>query len=225
MLKRPGKLRKAISRLMVMLCVTLVASAVINIYMIKRYDNRILDADTLEQVQSDCILVLGAGVWQGNRPSPMLEDRLNQGIELYVSGVSNRLLMSGDHGRKDYDEVNVMKAYAKDAGIESDHIFMDHAGFSTYESMVRANQVFEVEKVVIVTQKYHLYRALYMANELGMDAYGVASNPRDYYGQSGREFREYLARVKDFFYVIARPKPTYLGEVISIKGKGGLTDD
>lgn len=216
---------KVLGRLMIGITFVIVASAIINLYMIKKYEDRILDVESIEQMESDCILVLGAGVWQGNRPSPMLEDRLKQGIELYISGVSNRLLMSGDHGRKDYDEVNVMKAYAKDAGIEGDHIFMDHAGFSTYESMVRANQVFEVEKVVIVTQKYHLYRALYMANELGMEAYGVASDPRDYYGQRGRDFREYLARVKDFFYVLARPKPTYLGEVIPIYKKGSLTDD
>ncbi|PKM58147.1 MAG: SanA protein [Firmicutes bacterium HGW-Firmicutes-3] len=222
---RSGKFMKVLSRLMIGITVVVVASAIINLYMIKKYEDRILDVESIELMESDCILVLGAGVWQGNRPSPMLEDRLNQGIELYMSGVSNRLLMSGDHGRKDYDEVNVMKAYAKDAGIESDHIFMDHAGFSTYESMVRANQVFEVEKVVIVTQKYHLYRALYMANELGMDAYGVASDSRDYYGQRRRDFREYLARVKDFFYVLARPKPTYLGEVIPIYEKGSLTDD
>lgn len=179
-------------------------------------------ATDLDQV--DCILVLGAGVW-GDRPTHMLQDRLDFGIDLYKRGVSNRLLMSGDHGRKNYDEVNVMKDYAIDMGITSSHIFMDHAGFSTYDSLYRARDIFQAKKIVIVTQEYHLYRALYIADKLGLEAYGVASNPREYVGQSSRDAREVLARVKDFFYVIAKPKPTYLGESIPVSGDGDVTND
>jgi vancomycin permeability regulator SanA len=181
------------------------------------------EASSLEEV--DCILILGAGVWEGGRPSPMLEDRLLQGIELYKAGVSDKLLMSGDHGRKDYDEVNVMKQYAIDAGIPSENIFMDHAGFSTYESMYRARDIFEADKILLVTQGYHMYRALYVGKELGLEVYGVASDPRIYAGQSYREAREVLARVKDFFYVIMKPEPTYLGDAIPVSGNGDLTND
>ncbi len=181
------------------------------------------EADDLEGV--DCILVLGAGVWEGGRPSHMLEDRLEQGIELYDAGVSDRLLMSGDHGREEYDEVNVMKQFAIDAGIPSMNIFMDHAGFSTYESLYRARDIFGADKILIVTQEYHLYRALYIADKLGLEAYGVGSDPRQYAGQKYREAREVLARVKDFCYVITKPEPTYLGEAIPVSGNGDLTND
>lgn len=197
----------------------------INGYVKASVKDRILSAEDASEINADCILVLGAGVWSGGRPSFMLEDRLNQAIDLYKKGVSQKLLMSGDHSREDYDEVNVMKKYAMDAGIESQNIFMDHAGFSTYESIYRARDIFQAENIIIVTQKYHLYRALYIADQLGVTAYGVASDPRDYRGQSYREFREVLARVKDYFYVIFKPEPTFLGEAIPINGNGDLTND
>lgn len=173
----------------------------------------------------DCILVLGAGIRNGS-PSPMLEDRLNTAIELYFSSPSQKIIMSGDHGTKDYDEVNVMKKYAIEKGVPSEDIFMDHAGFSTYESIYRARDIFKAEKIVIVTQKYHLYRALYIANSLGVTAIGINSDPRAYAGQTYREFREILARDKDFMYCIFKPAPTYLGEAIPvINGNGNITND
>ena len=172
----------------------------------------------------DCILVLGCGVW-GDTPSHMLEDRLLEGISLCQSGASKKLLMSGDHGRKGYDEVNVMKKFAVDRGIPSEDVFMDHAGFSTYESMYRAKEIFKAEKILIVTQDYHLYRAIYDARALGLEAYGVASNPRSYGGQLYRDIREILARNKDFIYSIIKPEPTYLGEAIPVQGNGNLTND
>lgn len=172
----------------------------------------------------DCILVLGAGVW-GDRPSPMLEDRLLEGIKLYKNKVSPKIMMTGDHGTKEYDEVNVMKTFAIENGVPSGDIFMDHAGFSTYESIYRARDVFAAKKIIIVTQEYHLYRALYIANELGIEAYGVPADPRQYVGALYRELREILARNKDFIQCIFKPKPTYLGEVIPIFGDGNLTND
>ncbi len=172
----------------------------------------------------DCILVLGCGV-RGETPSHMLEDRLLQGIELYENSASTKMLMSGDHGREHYDEVNVMKNFAVERGVASEDIFMDHAGFSTYESMYRAKEIFKAEKVLIVTQDYHLYRAIYDARALGLEAYGVASNPRSYSGQLYRDIREILARNKDFIYCIIQPEPTYLGEAIPVQGNGNVTND
>jgi len=183
-------------------------------------DNR--DYIKIEDV--DCIIVLGAGVW-GDKPSPMLEDRLLEAIKLYNNKVSPKIIMSGDHGSKDYDEVNIMKKFAIEKGVPSEDIFMDHAGFSTYESIYRAKEVFEANKIVIVTQKYHLYRALYIANQLGIEAYGVNSDPRRYVGEAYRELREILARNKDFFSCIFKPKPKYLGEAIPVSGSGDLTND
>ena len=172
----------------------------------------------------DCIVVLGAAIW-GDKPSPMLEDRLLEGINLYKKNVSNKILMSGDHGRKGYDEVSIMKKFAIEKGVPSEDIFMDHAGFSTYESIYRAKEIFQAKKIIIVTQEYHLHRALYIANRLGIEAYGVGSDPRQYVGATAREIREILARNKDFVKSIFKLKPTYLGEKIPINGNGDITND
>ena len=199
---------------------------IINGYVKKTSEKWILSIDEAKELEStDCILVLGAGVKNNERPSDMLNDRLETGIELYNQKVSDKILMSGDHGRKDYDEVNVMKNFAINKGVPSEDVFMDHAGFSTYESMYRAKEVFEADKIVIVSQKYHLYRAIYIARSLGLEAYGVPSDVREYRGQRYRDFREVIARVKDFFNVIIKPEPTYLGEAIPVSGNGDLTND
>ncbi len=198
--------------------------AVVNgivIFSAKRF---ILSEEEAAERNADCMLVLGAYA-SGNWLSPMLQDRVEQGIALYRLGAAPKLLMSGDHGREDYDEVNAMKAYALAAGVPDEDVFMDHAGFSTYESAYRAKAVFQARTVIIVTQKYHLYRAVYVARRLGLDAYGVASDPRPYANQLQREIREVAARTKDFFYAIFRPKPTYLGEVIPVFGDGRQTND
>ena len=171
----------------------------------------------------DCIIILGAGIW-GDKPSPMLEDRLLEGIKLYQNNVSDKIIMSGDNGKEEYNEVEIMKNYAKEKGIPSENIFMDHAGFSTYESIYRAKEIFEAKKVVIVTQKYHLYRALYVANQLGLEAYGVGADPRQYVGATYREIREILAREKDFVKCIFKLKPTYLGDTIPVSGNGDVTN-
>lgn len=180
------------------------------------------EANTLTDV--DCILILGAGI-RGNSPSPMLEDRLLQGISLYENNVSPKILVSGDHMNKDYDEVNVMKDYLIGNKIPSQDVFMDHAGISTYDSIYRAKYIFQAKKIVIVTQQYHLYRALYIADQLGLEAYGIASNPRTYTNQSIREVREILARTKDFFKILTKATSTYLGEEISLNGNGDITND
>ncbi|MBQ2730603.1 MAG: YdcF family protein [Clostridia bacterium] len=174
---------------------------------------------------ADCILVLGCKVHENGRPSDMLRDRLETALSLFDAGAAPKLLMSGDHGQKEYDEVNAMKDFAVDAGVKSEDVFMDHAGFSTYESLYRAREIFGCKKVIVVTQKYHLYRALYIAEALGIEARGVAADLHTYGGQTGREVREILARGKDFFSCLFRAKPTYLGEAIPISGNGDLTND
>ena len=187
---------------------------------------RILQPEEAAQIEGvDCILVLGCQVKNNGVPSDMLADRLRRGVELYDAGVAPKLLMSGDHGRTDYNEVGAMKQYAMNTGIPSADIFMDHAGFSTYESMYRAKHIFEADKIIIVTQQYHLHRALHIARSLGIEAYGVAADYRAYSGQTARDVREVLARVKDFGTSILHPKPTFLGNVIPISGNGNLTND
>lgn len=188
-------------------------------------DQIITPEKAAELTDIDCILVLGCYVHDSGRPSDMLADRLRRGIELYQSGAAPKLLMSGDHGQKDYNEVKAMKLEAMEEGIPSEDIFMDHAGFSTYESIFRARDVFAADKIIIVTQEYHLYRALHVANALGVEAYGVAADYHTYVGQAYREMREILARNKDYATSILKPNPTYLGEVIPVSGDGNLTND
>lgn len=187
-------------------------------------EDQILSMDEAAKTNADAILVLGARVWDNSEPSAVLADRLDVGIAAYQAGVSDRLLMSGDHGQADYDEVNTMKTYAIEAGIPSSDIFMDHAGFSTYESLYRARDVFQVKSIVIVTQRYHLYRALYIANRMGLTAYGVVSGLQTYSGMPRFVARELLARTKDFFYTLLMPLPTYLGASVPITGDGNLTN-
>ena len=152
------------------------------------------------------ILVLGAGVKPDGTPSQMLEDRLKTAISLYKSGAATTILMSGDNKSPDYDEVTPMKNYALSHGVSEDAIRCDSLGLSTYESIWRALNVFEYESMVIVSQTYHLSRALYIADSLGVDACGVSASTRAYGGQVWYDFRESVARCKDFVFTIVKPK-------------------
>ena len=219
------KLTKTLKIIGILMLTAVAAAAGINCAMLLKTRDRILEEDKAKLRDADCILVLGAGVRDDGSPSHMLTDRLIVGIRLYENGAAPKLLMSGDHGREDYDEVNTMKAYAVSSGIPGEDVFMDHAGFSTYESLIRARDVFGVKRVIIVTQEYHLYRALWLAEELGMEAVGVSADLRTYIGQSVRETREVLARCKDFVIGMIQPDPTYRGSFIDIHGDGGVTDD
>ncbi len=197
----------------------------VNRHMSSSVADRILSPAEAAELDADCILVLGAGLRKDNTPSPILRERIDRGMELYRLGAAPKLLMSGDHGRVEYNEVGVMKALAIESGIPSEDIFMDHAGFSTYESLYRARDVFCAKRVIIVSQKYHLFRALYIADQLGIEAYGVGADVQRFYGQTTREMRESAARVKDFLYCMIKPSPTYLGDTIPVSGNGDLTND
>ena len=224
------KKKKALKRsLIILICLAVVGTAVmliINGVVKSAGKDRIIsveDATKLEDI--DCVIVLGCQVKDDGSLSGMLKDRMWRALELYEAEVAPKLLMSGDHGREDYDEVGAMKNYAVENGVPSENVFMDHAGFSTYETMYRAKEIFESDKVVIVTQEYHLYRALYIAEQLGIDAYGVSSDFHNYAGQTMRECREILARCKDWAMCIFKPEPKYLGEAIPVSGNGDLTND
>lgn len=216
-------MKKIIKYIFIIILIMIVILFGINYYVKFSTSKRIVD-DYNSLVGIDAILVLGAGV-RNNRPSLMLEDRLKKGLELYNNNLSDKIIVSGDHGSDDYDEVNTMKSYIICNGVATSDVFMDHAGFSTYDSIYRAKEIFLAKKIVIVSQEYHLYRALYIADNLGLEAYGVKAEPKEYYGDNYRELREIMARVKDFFKVIIKPKPKYLGESIPVSGDGNITND
>lgn len=179
--------------------------------------DRILPAEETPPADLDCILVLGCSVHADGSPSLMLADRLTRAVELYQAGWAKKLLMSGDNGQEEYNEVAAMKAWAMDHGVPEEDVVLDYAGFSTYDSIYRARDIFQVKRMVIITQEYHLYRALYVAEALGVEAWGVAADGQNYPGQERRDLREILARDKDVLWTIFQPKPKYLGEVIPIR--------
>lgn len=199
----------------------------IQIVVIGSTKNRILSLEEMSKLNDvDCILILGAGIDKNNKPSLMLKERLDTGIDVYDLNITDKIIMSGDHTRNNHDEVNVMKKYTIDnTDISSSNIFMDHAGVSTYDSIYRAKKIFGVDKMIIVTQGYHLYRALYIAKSLGIETYGIDATKKVYDGQEMRDIREVAARCKDFLKTIVKPKSMFLGEKISLEDNADVTND
>ena len=224
-------MKKILKRIIFILLILMLAAVLLvvltDLYVVNSQKDRIISEDKAAGLTDvDCILVLGCGVNPDGTPSPMLRDRLMCAERVYEAGNVPKLLMSGDHGKVDYNEVRTMRYFILCEGeaISSD-IFMDHAGFSTYESIYRAKEVFGVKKAIIVTHEYHLSRALYIADKLGIEAYGVGMVDNYPSGKDFRLFREILARTKDFFKCIIKPEPTFLGNKIDIHGDGNVTDD
>lgn len=181
------------------------------------------DSESVPKVYTG--LVLGSLVFENGNPSGVVRQRLDTTVELYRAGKIKRILVSGDHGQEDYDEVNSMKNYLLKKDIPLEDIFLDHAGFDTYSSMVRAKEVFEIDDVIIITQKFHLPRSVYIARKKGLKAYGIASNPNGWYETHYNRGRDKISRVKAFFDVMFNRKPKYLGEKIPINGSNEKTLD
>jgi vancomycin permeability regulator SanA len=173
--------------------------------------------------EREVAIVFGAGLFDG-RPSPALADRLDGAIELYERGSVAHLLMSGDNSRPDYDEVSAMRDYAIERGVPAQAITRDYAGFDTYDTCYRARDIFGVDGAVLVTQDYHLARALYTCDQLGLDVVGLAVPDWQFRsGDLGYEYssrdqvaytvREWLARSKAFVDTnVLHPEPTHLGD-------------
>ena len=195
----------------------------INFYMIGSTNDQVItntEAAALSDV--DYILVLGASVHAGT-PSTMLKDRLDTAITIYQGNSDDRFLMSGDSSDQYYDEVGTMKSYCMEQGVPEEAIDLDPAGLSTYESVENVIKESNAGKVIIVTQRYHMYRALFLANHLGVDAYGVCATESHYTGQTDREIREIFARCKDFVLSIFGEKSkTLIGNLILKVDQSGM---
>ena len=195
--------------LITIITIIVLSPLLINLYVILSMTSSIITKEEYQQVKDvDYILVLGASV-RRERPSPMLEDRLKKAIELYNINTQNKILVTGDHTKEDYDEVTIMKNYLLENNIPEEKIIMDPGGVSTYDSIFRAKKYLKAQKIIIVSQKYHLYRALYIADSLGIEAYGVPADDIKYKGTAYREVREILARNKDFIKSIIKPTSYY----------------
>lgn len=185
--------------------------------------NLVTPIDELEH--APIAIVLGAKVKADGVPSDILRDRLLTAIDLYDRGLVDKLLLSGDDGQVEYDEVNAMRLFVLDHGVVPEDVFLDHAGFDTYDSMVRAREVFGVSSAIIVTQDFHLPRALYLARSEGIDVQGIAADRQTYVGILRYRVREIPASVKAVLNVLFDVAPTYLGEPIDSTGDGQVTWD
>lgn len=178
-------------------------------------------AQSVDEVpHTEVAMVLGASVYRGS-PSPILAERADSAIALYKADKVSKILVTGDNGALSYDEVTPVRKYLLDAGIPSQDIFLDHAGFDTYSSMYRAREVFLARSLTIVTQDFHLPRALWIARHLGLEAYGVVAeggehSPEDY-------IREIPASVKAIVNVFTDRQPKYLGPTLPLSGNGEET--
>lgn len=180
----------------------------------------------LNEIESSQVaLVLGARVYSDNRLSPIFKDRLDSGLELYNNKKANKILVSGDHGTKKYDEVNSAKKYLLKNKVKEEDIFLDHAGFDTYDSLIRAKKVFSINEVIIVSQNFHLNRALYIADKSGLKAIGYSADKHIYMNQFKNTSREFLARIKAFLDIQLNSRPKFLGIKIDIYGDGRLSWD
>ena len=221
MLKVVGRLLAAV--LAIAFAVVLVFAGT-NAAAILTTQDDIVDQQAAASFDADAIIVLGASVHPDGTPSGILQNRLDDGIALYFAGAAPKIIMSGDNGTESYNECWAMKQYAISQGVPSEDVFCDHAGFSTYETMYRARHVFGAERIVVATQTYHLYRALYDAQGVGMEAIGVPSDYGEYANQSWYDIREVFARTKDFFQVLFSVPSTFVGDPISLDQSGDVTD-
>lgn len=230
-LERPGAWwrRHRRARLAVWTCLALgaiglLAVASVNAWVIYSAAPQIRpDAATVPHSQA--AIIFGAAVYRDGRLSAVTYDRVQTGVDLYRAGRVEKLIISGDCGRTDYDEVNPMTAQALRAGIPPEDVFTDYAGFSTYDTVARAKRVFKVETAVLVTQRFHLPRALMIARSYGLSAVGAPADRRIYSERRRMAARECLARTKDFIKAILRPDPAFLGAEIPITADGRLTRD
>lgn len=194
----------------------------VNFYIIKSTQDQIyLNQNDLPEYQT--ALLLGAKVYDNGILSPIMRDRADVAIEIYNSSKVKKILVSGDHGTTGYDEVNAIKNYLLESGVDKKDIFLDHAGFDTYDSVYRAKNIFEVESMIIVTQKFHLPRAVYISNSLGVESAGIVADRRYIFLRN--YLRESLSRVKAFFNVNFNAQPQFLGERIPITGDSGKSWD
>lgn len=185
---------------LILLGVLMLCALVINLHVVRRGQEKIR-TEFSPNDHYDCILVLGAGLRADGTPSDMLRDRLQRAVTLYEMGVSEVILLSGDRSGEDYDEVSAMERYCLEAGVPAEALVLDHEGFSTFETIENLKKETDFRRVIVVTQSYHLYRALYIAEQMDLAADGYSADVREYRGQIYRDLREIAARIKDFFAV------------------------
>lgn len=217
-----AKLRTYLKYL-VIVCVAIYTAVLFINWRINSIGKPLVYNDMTKAPPAYTVIVLGASVYSNGNLSPILKDRVDTAYELYQAGKVKRFLLSGDHGQDNYDEVNAMKDYLNAKGVSDEAIFLDHAGFDTYDSMYRAKIIFKVDSAIVVTQRFHLPRALYIARALDLNYIGVSADKRNYQYLESLERREKIANIKAYWEVLINKKPTYLGEPVPITGDSKLS--
>ena len=217
--------KRFLAAFLVAVGISILATVIINMGMILAAKSYVYSDINLLPPRT-AVLVLGSQT-HGTRLSPVLQDRVDAAIEILEKQTGQKIILSGDSGGRFYDEVNAMWLYVLENApeIPEENIFLDHAGFSTWESMYRARHIFEVDDLIIVTQQFHISRAVIMARSLGVDALGYGLYQGRFKGSSLRNWniREYFARVKAFYSIVVKPEPKLLGDKIPISGDGRVS--
>lgn len=181
-------------------------------YLSTKYEYLIIAEVNERQYLPNVAIVFGAGYWAGNFLPPILEDRVLKAIELYKAGIIEKMVMSGDNSQVNYNEPAAMKQYAEKKGIPVEDIICDYAGFRTYDTLYRARDVFNLDNILLITQEYHLPRALYICNELGIHGFGVPCDRRNYTYEWYYKLREIPAILLAWIDVkLLKPLPKFLG--------------
>lgn len=191
---------------------------------VKAKTEAVIYTDLADVPKTKVAIIFGAGII-GDRPSRYLKDRLDAGIALYKNNKVDKILLSGDNGRDEHDELTVMKLYCYENGVDTSKIYIDYAGFDSYSTMYRAKHIFKVDTAILVSQKYHLNRCVYLGDKLGVKSYGYSANRGVYPGYKYYSFREKLSITKSVFDVMRNRKPKYLGETVDVNGKSNYTKE
>lgn len=180
----------------------LIAWAGMNIFVVSYAKPYIITEEEAKNLDKDCVIALGAQVLPDGTPCHQLYDRVQIASEIFLDNAGKKLLLSGDaRNPEEYDEITAMKGVAYEYNVKDEDIIADGAGLNTRTSMENLKNNFGFSSCVIVTQEYHIYRSVFLARKMGIDAYGVCSDPRGYATIAYNEARETLARCKDFLVI------------------------
>ncbi|WP_343566912.1 ElyC/SanA/YdcF family protein [Sphingobacterium sp.] len=208
----------------VALCVVALVVVVITNSNVTAKTDSVIFTELKDVPRTKVAIIFGAGI-NVDQPSRYLKDRLDAGISLYKNHKVDKILLSGDNGRDEYDELSVMKLYCQKNGIDTAKIYIDYAGFDSYSTMYRAKYIFNVDTAILVSQKYHLNRCVYLGDKLGIKSFGYSADRAAYPGYKYYAFREKLSVAKAFLDVMRNRKPKYLGKQVDVNGKSNYTKE
>ncbi|WP_291288005.1 ElyC/SanA/YdcF family protein [Flavobacterium sp.] len=216
-------MKKNLKNLLYLAILGLIIIVSVNLY-VKSSTRDLIYPSATQLPKNEVGIIFGAGI-NGDQPSKYLKDRLDAGILLYQTHKIDKILLSGDNGRDEHDELTVMKNYCYQHGVDTTKIYVDYAGFDTYSTMFRAKSIFNVKSATLVSQEYHLNRAVYIGQKLGVQSVGFSANEGEYLGYKYVTFREYGSIFKAFFDVLRNREPRFLGNPIDINGVSNYSKD